>query len=243
MTSTSADPSRDRTLAVLQPGYVPWLGFFDLMRRSDVFVYYDDVQFDKHGWRNRNRIKSPAGPHWLTVPVRHHGLNRPRILDVKIDTRAAWQRSHVGTIRQFYANAPYVDRYLPELEQLLSRPWERLVDLDLAATARMAEWLEIRTPIERSSTLGIQGERSERLVRICANFGARRYLSGAAARSYLDVDLFARNGIEVIWQDYVHPVYPQLHGDFVSHLSALDLLLNLGDASAAILSGEWTPPA
>ena len=89
-----------RTLVVLQPGYLPWLGFFDQMRRSDVFVYYDDVQFDKHGWRNRNRIKTPAGPHWLTVPVLHRGKNRPLILDVEIDASVRWAHKHVGTDRK-----------------------------------------------------------------------------------------------------------------------------------------------
>lgn len=234
MTSTSP-----RTLAVLQPGYLPWLGFFDQMRRVDVFVHYDDVQFDKHGWRNRNRVKAPSGPHWLTVPVRHHG--KPRILDVEIDGRAPWARRHIGTIRQFYAQAPFVDRYMGPLEEVLLRGWDRLVDLDLAVATRMAEWLGVRTQIERSSSLGIEGERSERLLRLCQHFGAERYLSGSAARVYLDVDLFARHGIEVAWQDFVHPTYPQQHGAFVPYLSAIDLLLNCGDQSAAILTGEESP--
>src|SRR3989442_9456693 len=112
MTSTS-----HRTVAVLQPGYLPWLGFFDQMRRSDVFVYYDDVQFDKHGWRNRNRVKAPTGPHWLTVPVLHHG--KPRIKEVEIDERMPWARRHIGTIRQFYARATFLERYLGELDELL----------------------------------------------------------------------------------------------------------------------------
>jgi WbqC-like protein len=231
MTSTSP-----KTLAVLQPGYMPWLGFFDQMRRSDIFVYYDDVQFDKHGWRNRNRVKAPTGPLWLTVPVRHHG--KPPILEVEIDERAPWARRHTGTIRQFYARAPFLDRYIDQLEELLVRPWTKLVDLDLAVASRMAEWLGVRTQIERSSCLGIEGERSERLVRICERFGATRYLSGNAAQTYLDVGLFAGSGIEVVWQDFRHPTYPQQHGDFVPYLSAMDLLLNCGERSAAILAGE-----
>jgi len=226
------------TLAVLQPGYLPWLGFFDQMRRSDLFVYYDDVQYDKNGWRNRNRVKSPGGPHWLTVPVRHTGLGWPRIVDIEIDAMGPWAREHVGTIRQFYRRAPYLKAYVEELEGVLDRPWERLVDLDLAVVELMRGWLDVRTPALRASDLGIQGERSERLVRLCLHFGATRYLSGAAARSYLDVGLFARRGIEVEWQDYVHPLYPQLHGEFVPYLSALDLVLNCGDGSGAILRGE-----
>ena len=226
------------TVVVLQPGYLPWLGFFDQLRRADVFVYYDDVQYDKDGWRNRNRIKTQSGPLWLTVPVRHGGQGRQRILDVEIDPRTPWAHKHVASVRQAYARAPFVGRYLPALEELLERSWKRLIDLDIACVALMAEWFGLHTPIERSSALDVGGERSERLVNICRHFGASRYLSGDAARSYLDSPLFERSGLRVEWQQYTHPVYPQLHGDFVSHLSALDLLLNCGDEAALIAFGS-----
>jgi hypothetical protein len=222
------------TAVVLQPGYLPWLGFFDQLNRSDVFVYYDDVQYDKHGWRNRNRIKTQSGPLWLTVPVRHGGDGFPRILDVEIDTRTAWARKHVASIRQAYARAPFLATYMPALEELLHRKWERLVDLDIACAALMAEWFGLERRIERSSTLDVGGDRTERLVNICRRFGASKYVSGDSARSYLDVPMFERHGIRVEWQQYVHPVYPQLHGGFVSHLSALDLLLNCGDRAPLI---------
>jgi WbqC-like protein family len=224
-------------LVVLQPGYLPWLGFFDQMRRADIFVYYDDVQFDRHGWRNRNRIKSPAGPHWLTVPVRHAGLQE-RILDVEIDNRTAWARKHVGTIRQFYARAPYLGSFLPELEELLHRRWERIVDLDIAVVEMICRWLGLNSRTVRSSELGIPGERSQRLLDLCLHFGASRYLTGDAARAYLETELFARHNIEVRWQNYRHPIYTQQHGGFIPYLSVLDLLLNCGDESAAILAGE-----
>src|SRR5262245_54310095 len=119
----------DMTVVVLQPGYLPWLGFFDQMRRADVFVYYDDVQYDTHGWRNRNRIKTQHGPLWLTVPVRHSGLSKPRILDVAIDSRTNWAKKHVASIRQAYAAAVFVKPYVAALEEVLMQPWERLVDL------------------------------------------------------------------------------------------------------------------
>jgi hypothetical protein len=226
-----------RTLAVLQPGYLPWLGFFDQIQRSDVFVFYDDVQYDKNGWRNRNRIKSPTEEaHWLTVPVLVRSLGQ-LILETEIDNRQPWPRKHTATIKQFYARAPYLRRYLPELEALLlGRCWEFLIDLDLAVIELMCDWLSLRREMARSSTLGITGERSERLLNLCQHFGASRYLSGNAARSYLDVELFARRGIEVIWQDYHHPIYPQVHGQFMPFLSTLDLLLNCGDESAAIIA-------
>jgi hypothetical protein len=234
-----AGKSRATTVAILQPGYLPWLGFFDQLSQADVFVYYDDVQFDKHGWRNRNRIKSTSGqPQWLTVPVRHHGLGQPNILDVQIDPKSSWPRKHLGSIRQAYHRAPFLSRYLGELEEVLLRPWELLVDLDIAVVDLVCRWLGLAAPALRSSKLGIDGGQSERLLRIVQHFGGKRYLSGAAARSYLDTSLFERNGIEVVWQDYRHPVYPQLHGPFVPYLSVLDLILNCGEAGGAILVGR-----
>ena len=225
------------TVVVLQPGYLPWLGFFDQRRRADVFVYYDDVPYDRHGWRNRNRIKTQHGPLWLTVPVRHGGNGGRPMLDVEIDGRTPWARKHLASVRQAYARAPFLGRYLPALEELLQRKWERIVDLDVACADLMAHWFGLQRRIERSSGLGIGGERSERLVNICRHFGASRYLSGAAAEAYLDVGLFERSGILVEWQRYAHPVYPQLHGEFVPYLSALDLLFNCGDDAPLIAFG------
>ncbi len=226
------------TVVVLQPGYLPWLGFFDQLRRADVFVYYDDVQFDTHGWRNRNRIKTQDGAQWLTVPVRHGGLGQPRVMEVEIDARAPWARKHVATLKQAYARAPHVARYLPELEEVLERRWERLVDLDLAVVDIVRGWLGLERRIELASRLGIDGQQSERLLRICRHFDARTYYSGAAARSYLDVGLFERHGVHVAWQDFAHPVYPQLHGTFVPYLSIVDLVFNCGSESRAVLEGR-----
>ena len=223
---------------VLQPAYLPWLGFFDQMRRADVFVLYDDVQYDKHGWRNRNRIKTQHGPAWLTVPVRHSGLGWPRLDEVVIDNRQPWARKHIASLRQAYARAPFQAALLPALEELLKQPWERLLDLNLATMDLLVRRLGIHTPVRRSSELGIGGDRNERLVRLCQHFGARTYLSGNAAQPYLDVALFEQQGIAVRWHDYEHPVYPQLHGAFVPYLSALDLLLNCGPDSRAVLAGE-----
>ena len=226
---------------MLQPGYLPWLGFFDQMRRADVFVYLDDVQYDTHGWRNRNRVKTHQGPTWLTVPIRHGGLGLPQILDVTIDNRRPWARKHVATLRQAYARAPYLEDYLPPLAGVLTRPWQRLVDLDLALAGALASLLGIERRVERASRLGLGGERSERLLRLCQHFGARTYLSGDAAASYLDVGLFEQHGIGVEWQRFEHPVYPQQHGAFVSHLSVVDLLFNCGPSSRRVLEGGSVP--
>ena len=221
------------TLSVLQPGYLPWLGFFEQMLTADVFVLYDDVQFDKHGWRNRNRIKCAHGLQWLTVPVQQHG--KPQITDVEVDSTKHWPRKHIKSVRQCYAGAPHLEPYTTELEEVLNRPWRRLVDLDEATTILLAGWLNVDTALVRSSSLPVAGDRNERLVALCRHFDADCYRSGEAARAYLDVELLAREGIEVEWQNLDHPVYPQLHGEFVSHLSALDLILNCGPESAAVL--------
>lgn len=227
-----------KTLVVLQPGYLPWLGFFDQMHRCDVFVYYDDVQFDKHGWRNRNRIKTADGIQWLTVPVLHKGRGKQRVCEVGIDNRQPWGRKHIRALRQAYAAAPYLNLYLPEFEALLSRRWEHIADLDIAVTAAICRWLGLERRIFRSSELDIDGDRSARLLSLCLYFGAERYLSGDAAKSYLEVDLFNRNGVAVEWHDYHCPAYPQLHGAFVPNLSIIDLLLNVGGDSLMILTSR-----
>lgn len=224
------------TVVILQPGYLPWLGFIDQVIRSDIFVYYDDVQFDKHGWRNRNRIKSPNGPRWLTVPVLNKGKFGQANLEVEIDNRQSWPSKHIATTRQFYARAPYLNMYLPKLEELLCSGWENLVELDLAATNLICEWLHVKRKMVRSSELGILGTKSERLLKICQHFGATNYLSGDSAKDYLDIDLFTANAISVEWQQFNHPVYPQLHGEFIPYLSVLDMLLNVGEKGCELLT-------
>jgi hypothetical protein len=224
------------TLVVLQPGYLPWLGYFDLLKKADVFVHYDDVQFDKHGWRNRNRVKGPKGAVWLTVPVLHGGRGAQSILEVEIDNRQSWRRKQLSTLEQLYARAPFSKAYLPRLREILERPWSRLVDLDFAVIEWLAETLGIATPRYRSSELGIGGRRNERLINLSRHFAASRYISGDAARAYLDVAAFAAAGVEVVWHNYAHPTYLQQHGEFLPYLSVIDLLLNEGGNSLAILS-------
>ena len=234
--STPQAHEKPLTLAALQPGYLPWLGYFDQLRRADVFIHYDDVQYDKHGWRNRNRIKSAKGePHWLTVPVLHGGRDWPQVREVEIDARAPWGRKHAGTLRQFYAAAPHFAEYFPALEAFLLRDWRRLMDLDLALVDLLAGFLGIETRTAFSSQLGIPGSGSLRLVEICRHLGATSYLTGDAAKDYLDTAGFASQGIEVVWQSYRHPEYPQLHGAFVPYLSIVDLLFNCGPDSLRIL--------
>ena len=224
------------TLVVLQPSYLPWLGFFDQVRRCDHFVFYDDVQYDKHGWRNRNRIKAAVGPVWLTVPVRTRGRMGQPINEVEIANAAPWARKQLKTIEEAYARAPYRAAYLPPLAELLERDWERLADLDIALSRLMCGWFGLDRPMVRASELEIGGDRNTRLLAMCRHFGADVYLSGNAAQAYLDVALFTAHGIRVEWQNFQHPEYPQLHGPFVPAMSALDLVLNVGEECEDVLA-------
>jgi len=223
------------SLVVLQPSYLPWLGYFEQMYRCDYFIFYDDVQYDKNGWRNRNRIKSSIGSQWLTVPVKTAGRHHQAIKDVEIDNSFYWARKHIASIEHNYANAPYLKKYLPELEEILFKEWFLLVDLNIAVTQLMCRWLKIDRQIIRSSELGISGDRSERLMRFCRHFDVDHYISGDSAKNYLDINLFLSAGIIVEWQRYKHMQYTQLHGDFTPYMSTLDLVLNVGPAAKNFL--------
>jgi WbqC-like protein len=224
-------------VVVLQPSYLPWLGYFDQLHRSDVFVLYDDVQYDKHGWRNRNRIKTPAGAQWLTVPVLTHGQGRPANRAVRLDAREPWGRKHLAALRVNYAKAPAFDEVLGALAPVLEASWTHLLDVDRAVLEVLCGVLGLRREIRLSSELGVPGTRTERLVAICETLGATVYLSGDAAATYLDEGLFRARGIEVEYHRYRHPVYRQLHGPFVPYLSVVDLLMNHGSRSLAVLTG------
>jgi hypothetical protein len=220
---------------ILQPSYLPWLGYFAQMHRSDVFVLYDDVQYDKHSWRNRNRVKTPQGAQWLTVPVLTKGQNWPTNREVLIDNKQDWAKKHLQSLRQNYARAAYFKPTINWFEEIYSRPWERLFDLNLACFNVLCEALGVRREIRLSSKLGVDGSNVHRLIGICQRVGANAFYEGAAGRDYIDDSVFAAVGIEISYQDYRHPVYPQLHGEFTPFLSVVDLLFNCGPRSLEIL--------
>jgi hypothetical protein len=224
-----------RRVVILQPSYLPWIGYFDQLYKSDVFVLYDDVQYDKHGWRNRNRIKTPTGVQWLTVPVLTHGLSKPANREVAIDTRQPWGAKHLQALKVNYARATAFQEIFERLAPVLTRPWTRLIDVTQALLPVLCGLLGIDREIRLSSELGVRGERTQRLVAICEALEANTYLTGDAARDYLDESLFAKRGIRLEYHRYSHPVYRQLHGDFVPYLSVVDLLMNHGRDSLAIL--------
>lgn len=223
-------------VGILQPSYLPWLGYFEQISRADVFVFYDDVQFEKGSWRNRNRIKTPQGAHWLTVPVLTKGQDFPAINQVRVNNAESWQKKHLRTLAQYYSKAQHYGRYAPGLAELLDRPWEGLCALNMALIRHLAAELGIATPFVLSSELGVPGSGAPRLVEIMAHLGGTVFYEGAAGRGYIDEALFSARGMRVEYQDYDHPVYPQLHGDFVPFLSVVDLLFNHGPNSLSILT-------
>ncbi|MBI3399379.1 MAG: WbqC family protein [Deltaproteobacteria bacterium] len=226
-------------IGILQPGYLPWLGFFEQMHKSDVFVIYDDVQYDKEGWRNRNRIKTANGIQWLTVPVMVRLETNPLVYEVKIDNKTNWRKKHLFSIKQNYSKAQYFKKYIDIFEEAYSKEWGHLVDIDMYFILKLAECLGMGDKkLFKSSTLNVRGERIERLINICNSFNADTFYEGAAGRDYIDDAYFAQYGIKVEFQDYKHPVYKQLYGDFVPYLSVIDLLFNHGEESLAILLNE-----
>jgi len=229
-------------VAIHQPHYLPWLGYLAKWAAADLFIFLDTVQYEKNGWQNRNRIKTAAGAQWLTVPV-HARLGTP-LGAVTIDTAQPWARRHLRAIALAYGRTAGWRRWGEALAALYARPWTRLVPLAVATARWLADALGIRTPARLASELGVDApDPTERLVALCRAVGATTYLAGRDGVRYLDPARFAAAGIAVQVQRYECPRYPQVHGEFVPGLSALDVVLTHGDDALRILrSGDaWTP--
>lgn len=225
------------TAVVVQPSYVPWRGYFDLIRRADTFVFYDDVQYDKHGWRNRNKIKTTAGPAWLTIPVHAHGaVGGDLTIDrVEIDDRGDWRRKHLESIRHAYRHAPYFEETFTFLQQAYQHRPTRLADFTIDLTIAIARSLGLAPEFVRSSALHPGGSKTDRLIATLQAVNAKHYISGPSARSYIDPALFERAGIGLEYIEYEYAPYPQLHGPFEPFVSIVDLLMMTGpDACAHI---------
>ena len=230
------------SLAIHQPHYLPWLGYLAKWAAADVFVFLDTVQYEKNGWQNRNRIKTEAGPRWLTVPV-HARLGTP-IAEVTVDAGQPWRERHLRALEQAYAAAPHFERHHDALRHLYATEWTWLAPLAVATAQCLAGAVGIATPTRLASALAITAaDPTERLIELCRAVGADTYLAGRDGARYMDVARFAAAGIRVLYQTYAHPAYAQLHGEFVPNCSALDLLLTHGDGALEILrSGDrWSP--
>lgn len=226
---------------VLQPSYIPWRGHFHQMALADLFVFYDDVQYDKHGWRNRNRIKTHQGSRWLTIPVLHQGVVSQHIPinQIEIDWRQAWNRKHWATLQQAYGKAPYFRKYAPLLEEFYNRHDSLLADFTIDLTLALCAELGItQTRFIRSSTLGAGGSETERLLQILTRLEVTHYISGPSAKAYLEEDRLNAAGISVTYMSYDYPEYPQLYPPFDPQVSILDLLFMAGPDALGYIVAE-----
>jgi len=218
-------------VTILQPSYIPWRGYFHQILKSDLFIFYDDVQYDKRGWRNRNQVKTPHGKKWLTIPVKSHGAQTDNIPinEIKIAWDEPWNESHLKTLHFAYNQAPFYSDYLSLIKPIFERHDDFLADLTILLTTEISYCLgNKRTKFLRSSSLPSSGVKSDRLLSLLNQVGASNYISGPSAKDYLELEKFEAAGISVEFMTYDYPEYPQLYPPFDGNVSILDLLFMVG---------------
>jgi len=221
-------------VGIIQSNFLPWRGYFDFIREVDLFVLEDDLQYTKNDWRNRNRIKSPRGSEWITVPVSYKHTAQ-LIYDTPIDYGQPWARKMLNRIRESYRRAPYFEPYFSELGELLLRQVASISELNIALIRWVCRHLEINTPLRFSQAYHSQGVKAERVIDILRKVGATVYLSGPAARNYIIPERFEQAGIQLEYKQYHYPEYEQLHPPYDPAVSVLDLLFMQGPNSKIYL--------
>lgn len=225
-------------LAAHQPAYLPWLGYLDKIARADIFVYLDMVQYEKNSFINRNKIKTAQGAQWLTIPVFTSGYLNSNLLDLRIDNSRSWQIKHLKSIEMNYKKSQFFAEKFPMIQNLMTNPEHLLVEL---CWRQLQFWLSefsIKTEIIRLSELEVTSSKSDLILHICEALGANHYLSGPFGKAYLNLPDFSAAGINVSYQNFIYPIYPQLYGDFESHLSAIDALFNCGSGVEYLISNK-----
>lgn len=223
-------------VAIMQPTYLSWVGYFALIGCVDTFVFYDDVQFVKQSWQQRNRIKAPQTWIYLSVPViKHFGQ---KINAVKINNNIDWRDRHWQVISQYYKKASSFEMYADGFKVLYEKEWEYLIDLNVTIIKRIASMLGLDTKFMLSSELHGIGTKTDRVISILNELGATEYLTVPGTKGYLEPYKFKANGIKLFRYEFNHPTYPQLYGDFIPYLSVIDLLFNVGHEAASIVGGN-----
>lgn len=225
-------------VTIHQPQYLPWIGYFDKINQVDAFCFLDNVQFKKNEWQNRNRIKTAQGWQWLTVPVKHRFPQT--IEEVEINDSVNWRRKHLQALATNYKKTPYFDEYIEFFEDVYSNEWELLSELNIYVIEKLCSILNLKTKRVLTSSLTLSEDPTDRLIDICRALNADTYLSGKDGAKYMDLGRFEEKGIDVLFQDFQHPVYPQLYGAFESCLSIVDMLFNCGPDSMMRI-GELNP--
>ncbi|WP_166365371.1 WbqC family protein [Pseudomonas akapageensis] len=217
-----------KKVAIVQSNYIPWKGYFDMIAAVDEFVLYDDMQYTRRDWRNRNQIKTPQGLQWLTVPVKVKGKYHQTIRETEVEG-PDWASIHWKSLTQNYRRSPFFDEVASWLEPLYMKPYTHLSDLNRTFLESICAYLEIKTAIRNSSDYTLSDGKTERLADLCVQAGASEYISGPAARDYIEAGVFSERGIQLTWFDYSgYPEYPQLWGEFAHGVTILDLLFNCG---------------
>jgi hypothetical protein len=223
-------------VSIHQPGYLSWHGLFHRLALSDLHVFLDTAQFEKHGYNNRVKIRTARGEQWLTVPVLTKGRfkNNP-IYRTELNGTVDWKASHWKTLCLAYRRAPYFEDYVEFFQEFYGTPWKDLASLNIHGVKYFANRLGLACHFIRASELAVDGQKSELVLNVCRTVGATTYLSGVNGRNYLDRPAFQRAGITLRFQAYREPHYRQIHGEFRSYMSIVDMLFNNGPASDSIL--------
>jgi hypothetical protein len=224
-----------KRVAIVQSNYVPWKGYFDLIAAVDEFILYDDMQYTRRDWRNRNQIKTPQGPQWLTVPVRVKGKYHQRIQDTEIDGES-WANDHWRALTQNYRRAAHFDCVAEWLEPIYRTEHSHISSLNRHLIEAICTYLGITTRISWSSDYKLVEGKTERLANLCAQAGGTEYISGPSARGYIEPGIFDASAIKLSWFDYEsYPEYPQLWGPFIHGVTILDLLFNCGTGAPSFM--------
>ena len=226
-----------KTVVIHQPDFIPYLGFFHRFLHADLYIALDHVQFvngSSKAWTHRDKIKTLQGEKWLTISTKKAPRNTP-INKIKLSSEKNWREENRHALEVNYRDAPFYKEILPEIESLYSESYDHLSEFNLKSIEILMNLLDVRIPWVLSSSMQPEGKKNELLVNLLKKNGATHYLSGIGAKAYLDEDLLNDVGIEVIWQKFIHPVYPQLFGEFVPNLSSMDMLFNCGIKQSRLL--------
>lgn len=224
-------------IAAHQPQYLPWLGYFHKIYKSEAFVFLDNVQYEEREYQNRNRIRTKEGWIWLTVPVAKCSQAYPNISNVCIDNSQGWAQRHWRAMRLNYSRTPFFKNYSGFFEDLYKKEWKKLIDLNMHLVKSFNQFLGIDRPVYLESQLKIGSVSTQRIIDICLATKADAYLSGQGGKNYLEEEKFREQGIKLIYQDFKHPEYAQLYKPFLPFMSIIDLLFNQGPDSLKILAG------
>ena len=222
-------------LTAHQPVYLPWLGLFHKIALAETFVYFDQVQYLPKDWMNRNKIRTKSGSIWLTVPVLRKGYRDLKTSEIEINNSIDWQKKHFRSISLNYKKSPYFENYIPFFEDVYSRKWKFLGELNEYMLKWFLDELGIKVNFLNANDFKFQGEKSSLILNMCKELNASTYIFGMLGKDYADVQEFEKNNIGLIFQNYNHPKYSQLYRDFISHMSVIDLLFNHGPKSLEII--------